>query len=100
MILSTYVPANPLLLRVPFDPWPSFRPTVCHSLRTHVDVFLLLQRMRPGGRFAYGQEASAEEIRKKDLMIKAQHRFEEDTEKLLRWGMRAVGTIVAYLPVR
>lgn len=42
------------------------------------------QNSRPGGRFAYGPEASAEEMRKKDLMIKAQRRFERDIEDLLR----------------
>lgn len=41
--------------------------------------------MRPGGRFAYGQEASAEEMKKKDLIIKAQRRFEKETEALLRY---------------
>eukprot|EP00752_Nemacystus_decipiens_P002026 g1941.t1 len=43
---------------------------------------------RPGGRFAYGQETSEEDIRKKDLMIKAQRRFERDTETLLRESFR------------
>eukprot|EP00903_Cladosiphon_okamuranus_P020324 g18647.t1 len=43
---------------------------------------------RPGGRFAYGQEASAEEIKKKDLVIKARRRFEQETEKLLRETFR------------
>lgn len=42
------------------------------------------QTARPGGRFAYGLEASAEELNKKDLIIKAQRRFERDTETLLR----------------
>lgn len=43
-----------------------------------------MKNARPGGRFAYGEEASAEEMNKKDLMIKAQRRFEEDTDNLLR----------------
>ncbi|CAM9362061.1 unnamed protein product, partial [Scytosiphon promiscuus] len=44
---------------------------------------------RPGGRFAYGQEASSEEMKKKDLVIKAQRRFELDNEALLRCRFRS-----------
>ncbi|CAM9461013.1 unnamed protein product [Pylaiella littoralis] len=44
------------------------------------------RNLRPGGRFAYGQEASVEDMRKKDQMIKAQLRYEEATETLLRYG--------------
>ncbi|CAM9350037.1 unnamed protein product [Ectocarpus fasciculatus] len=47
------------------------------------------RNMRPGGRFAYGQEASAEEMKKKDLIIKAHRRFEKDTEVLLRGIFRS-----------
>ncbi|CAM9475780.1 unnamed protein product, partial [Ectocarpus sp. 12 AP-2014] len=47
------------------------------------------RNMRPGGRFAYGQEASAEEMKKKDLIIKAQRRFEKETEALLRGIFRS-----------
>ncbi|CBJ27288.1 Serine/threonine-protein kinase Nek3 (NimA-related protein kinase 3) [Ectocarpus siliculosus] len=47
------------------------------------------RNMRPGGRFAYGQEASAEEMKKKDLIIKAQRRFEQETEALLRGVFRS-----------
>ncbi|CAM9326541.1 unnamed protein product, partial [Ectocarpus sp. 12 AP-2014] len=47
------------------------------------------RNMRPGGRFAYGQEASAEEMKKKDLIIKAQRRFEKETEALLRGVFRS-----------
>lgn len=43
------------------------------------------QNARPGGRFAYGQEVSTEEMKKKDLIVKAQRRFEEDNEALLRY---------------
>ncbi|CAM9124912.1 unnamed protein product [Hapterophycus canaliculatus] len=43
---------------------------------------------RPGGRFAYGKEVSTEEMKKKDLVIKAQRRFELDNEALLRKTFR------------
>lgn len=46
--------------------------------------FLFRQSMRPGGRFAYGLEASAQDMKNKDIAIKAQRRFEQDTDSLLR----------------
>lgn len=52
-----------------------------HSFGMRFDFW---QNMRPGGRFAYGLEASAQDMKKKDITIKAQHKFEQDTDSLLR----------------